>query len=300
MTASIAPSPAVTAAPAATEENSISFAGMMLRRTGSAIGTIALSLVVLTALWVGALNLFNVSKFVGKTPLDVYHYLFTEHPAPGVRPTTKTPEMARSEALSALWKTLIDAGIGFTVGITLALLIASLFVLYRPFEFAFMPIAMLLRSVPLVAMAPVVLLIVGRGTGAIATIGAIVVLFPALVNIVLGLRSASPQTMDVIRVNGGSERTLLLKVRIPSALPNFFAAVRISVPGAVVGAMLAEWLSGFVGLGGLLSGYKGVANYTGVWTIVVLSVVASIVLYSIATIVETAVLAKWGPNAGRR
>ncbi|SOD71966.1 ABC-type nitrate/sulfonate/bicarbonate transport system permease component [Jatrophihabitans sp. GAS493] len=301
MTAVITPDPTTVVTPGTpTEESSTSFAGLMLRRVGSAVTTVVLSLVVLTILWISVLNVFNVSKFVGKSPVDVYNYLFTDHPAPGVRPTTMTPEMARSQALTALWKTLFDAGIGFTVGIILALLIASLFVLYKPFEFAFMPIAMLLRSVPLVAMAPVVLLIVGRGTGAIATIGAIVVLFPALVNIVLGLRSTSAEALDVIRVNGGSERTALLKVRVPSALPNFFAAVRISVPGAVVGAMLAEWLSGFVGLGGLLSGYKGVANYTGVWTIVMLSVVASIVLYSIATIVETAVLAKWGPNAGKR
>ena len=88
-------------------------------------------------------------------------------------------------------------------------------------------------------------------------IAAIVVLFPALVNIVLGLRGASPQALDVIRVNGGSSVTELTKVRIPSALPQFFASVRISVPGAIVGAMLAEWLVGFDGMGGVLSGYKG-------------------------------------------
>ena len=87
---------------------------------------------------------------------------------------------------------------------SLATVIAIGFVLFQPFEFAFMPIALLLRSVPLVAMAPVLLLIFGQGNLAIAVIAAIVVLFPALVNIVLGLRGASPQALDVIRVNGGS------------------------------------------------------------------------------------------------
>jgi ABC-type nitrate/sulfonate/bicarbonate transport system permease component len=277
-----------------------SFARVLARRVGSTMITIVVSLVVLGAVWVGALKYFDVSKFVGKGPVDVWHYLFSSHTALGVRPTTMSASSARSQALHALATTLTDAGIGFAVGLVIALVIASLFVLFAAFEFAFMPIAMLLRSVPLVAMAPVVLLIVGHGKAAIAVIGAIVVLFPALVNLVLGLRSASPQALDVIRVNGGSELTALLKVRIPSALPNFFAAVRISVPGAIVGAMLAEWLSGFNGLGGLLSSYKGVANYTGVWTIVVVSVVSSILLYSIAAIIETAVLAKWGPNAGKR
>ena len=159
---------------------------------------------------------------------------------------------------------------------------------------------MLLRSVPLVAMAPVLLLIFGQGKLGIATIGAIVVLFPALVNIVLGLRSASPISLDLVKVNGGSALTQLWLVRIPSALPALFASVRISVPGAIVGAMLAEWLSGFTGLGGILSDYKGRGNFGGVWAIVVVAVVTSIVGYAVAAVVESAALAAWGPNAGSR
>ena len=62
--------------------------------------------------------------------------------------------------------------------------------------------------------------------------------------------------------------------------------------------MLAEWLVGFEGMGGLLSGAKGQGNYGGVWTIVALSVLVSIVLYELMTIVETALLARWGPEAG--
>jgi ABC-type nitrate/sulfonate/bicarbonate transport system permease component len=242
---------------------------------------------------------FDVSTFVGKTPLDVWNYLFSSDPPKGVRPASLTAEEARSEAFSALGTTLIDAGIGFVAGMVTATLIAVLFVLYQPFEFAFMPIAMLLRSVPLVAMAPVLLLMFGQGNLGIAVIAAIVVLFPALVNIVLGLRSASPQALDVIRVNGGSAVTELVKVRVLSALPQFFASVRISVPGSIVGAMLAEWLVGFDGMGGVLSGYKGAGNYGGVWTIVVFAVMSSIILYAVATIVEAAVLTAWGPDVGK-
>lgn len=261
--------------------------------------TVVVALVVLAALWALLLRVFDVSPFVGKTPLDVWHYLFSAAPPPGVRPASLTAEAARSAAFAALGTTLLDAAIGFVAGMVIASAIAVGFVLFQPFEFAFMPIAMLLRSVPLVAMAPVLLLMFGQGKVAIAVIAAIVVLFPALVNIVLGLRAASPQALDVIRVNGGSKLTALTKVRVPSALPQFFASVRISVPGAVVGAMLAEWLAGFDGMGGVLSGYKGQGNYGGVWTIVVLAVVSSIVLYAVATIVEAVVLASWGPDAGR-
>jgi ABC-type nitrate/sulfonate/bicarbonate transport system permease component len=270
------------------------------RRIVTAVVTVVVALVVLVAIWALLLRVFDVSTFVGKTPLDVWNYLFSSDPPKGVRPASLTAEEARADALSALGTTLVDAMIGFVAGMVAAIVIAVGFVLFQPFEFTFMPIALLLRSVPLVAMAPVLLLMFGQGNLGIAVIAAIVVLFPALVNIVLGLRGAPPQAIDVIRVNGGSSVTELIKVRIPSALPQFFASVRISVPGAIVGAMLAEWLVGFDGMGGVLSGYKGSGNYGGVWTIVVLAVMSSIVLYAIATIVEAAVLTQWGPNAGKQ
>lgn len=288
------------AAPAPAELVAGSGRSIVARRVVTAVTTVVVALIVLVLLWALLLRVFDVSTFVGKTPLDVWNYLFSNDPPKGVRPASLTAEEARSEAFSALWTTLIDAGIGFVAGMVTATIIAVLFVLYQPFEFAFMPIAMLLRSVPLVAMAPVLLLMFGQGNLGIAVIAAIVVLFPALVNIVLGLRSASPQALDVIRVNGGSSVTELAKVRIPSALPQFFASVRISVPGSIVGAMLAEWLVGFDGMGGVLSGYKGAGNYGGVWTIVVFAVMSSIILYAVATVVEAAVLTKWGPNAGKQ
>lgn len=286
-----------TATPALARPSSATAAA--LRRLGAAAATVGIALVVLVVLWQLMLWAFDVSPFVGKSPVDVWRYLFDDAPPRGVRPASLTAEAARAETLAALGTTLVDAAIGFVAGMTIAMAVAIGFVLVPPFEFAFMPIAMLLRSVPLVAMAPLLLLIFGQGAAGVAVIAAIVVLFPALVNIVVGLSSASPQAMDLVRVNGGGPLRALLTVRLPSALPHIFASVRISVPGAIVGAMLAEWLVGFEGMGGVLSGYKGAGNYGGVWTIVALSVIVSIVLYAIATVVEAAVLAAWGPDAGR-
>jgi ABC-type nitrate/sulfonate/bicarbonate transport system permease component len=273
--------------------------GAALRRLAAAAATVGIAFVVLLVLWQVLLWVFDVSPFVGKSPVDVWRYLFDDNPPRGIRPVSLTAGAARAESLAALGTTLIDAAIGFVAGTAIAMAVAIGFVLFRPFEFALMPIAMLLRSVPLVAMAPLLLLIFGQGPAGVAVIAAIVVLFPALVNIVVGLSSASPQALDLIRVNGGGTLRALATVRLPSALPHILASVRISVPGAIVGAMLAEWLVGFEGMGGVLSGYKGAGNYGGVWTIVALSVIVSIVLYAVATVVEAAVLAARGPDAGR-
>jgi len=279
-------------------EEAGSIAGAVLRRAGSAVLTVAIAFVVLVALWQLLLAVFDVSSFVGKSPLDVWRYLFAESPPRGVRPASLSAEQARAASFGALATTLGNAAIGFCSGMLLATAVAVGFVLFRPFEFAFLPIAMLLRSVPLVAMAPLLLLVFGQGELGIAVIAGIVVLFPALVNIVLGLTSADPQALDLVRVNGGSALTALVKVRIPAALPQFLASARISVPGAIVGSMLAEWLVGFEGMGGVLSGYKGQGNYGGVWTVVALSVLVSIVLYELFAVVEAALLARWGPEAG--
>src|SRR6185312_16674182 len=213
-------------------------------------------------------------------------------------PTTLTAEAAPAESFGALGATLANATIGFVFGMVAATAIAIGFVLWQPFELAFMPIAMLLRSVPLVAMAPVLLLVFGQGKLGIAVIAGIVVLFPALVNIVLGLASAPRAALDLVRVNGGSPFSALLRVRIPAALPQFLASARISIPGAIVGSMLAEWLVGFEGMGGVLSGYKGQGNYGGVWTVVAMALLVSIVLYEAFAVVEAALLARWGPEAG--
>jgi len=272
--------------------------GVVLRRAGRSLLTIVIAVVVLGVLWTVLLRLFGVSSFVGKSPVDVWQYLFSDAPARGVRPASLSAEAARAASFGALGTTLVNATIGFVSGMVIATAIAIGFVLWKPFELAFMPIAMLLRSVPLVAMAPLLLLVFGQGKLGVAVIAGIVVLFPALVNIVLGLASAPRAALDVVRVNGGSPFSALLRVRIPAALPQFLASARISIPGAIVGSMLAEWLVGFEGMGGVLSGYKGQGNYGGVWTIVALSVLVSIVLYELMTIVETALLARWGPEAG--
>ncbi|WP_229674698.1 ABC transporter permease [Nakamurella endophytica] len=279
-----------TTATPAPDGPSRSVAADVLRRVGVSLLTFVVSAVVLVLLWYAFLSVFRIDSFVGKRPVDVWRYLF-DVPAAAKN---------RSALLSGLGITLSDAAIGFVSGTVLAVLVAVLFTLVRPLEFAFLPLAMLLRSVPLVAMAPLIGLVFGRGIAGAAAIGGIVVFFPVLVNVSLGLRSASQQSLDVVRVNGGSRWTALRMVAVPSALPNLFAALRISVPGAVIGAMLYEWLFSAKGLGAAIFRANAQVQYNLVWAIVVVVTGASIALYTVVGIVETVVLSAWGPSAGRR
>ncbi|GIG28202.1 ABC transporter permease [Cellulomonas marina] len=244
--------------------------------------------VVLLA-WTGLLAAFDVSPYVGKGPAQVWEYLATDADAVA----------NRTEVLDLLGRTLLDASIGFVVGMGAALLLAAAMVLSRGAEGAILPVAMLFRSVPLIAMAPVIILLVGRGVASVAVMGGIVVLFPALVTIVLGLRSSPAGVQDVVTVLGGGPRTVLRLVQLPAALPSVFAAVRISVPGAITGALIAEWLATGGGIGYGVVSAVGRAQNTKVWALVVVVTLASLVLYTLAQLVEQWVLSRFGPAAGR-
>ncbi len=255
-----------------------------LRALGRSVLTFVLTIVAVLVIWVGALWAFQISPYVGKGPLDVWNFLFT----------MPNSEANREQLFGQLWVTLGHSVVGFIAGLVVALLVAMIFQLSKGVEHALMPMAMLLRSVPLVAMAPVIILIFGRDFASVAVIGGIVVLFPALVNIVFGLKSASPQMNDLVTVYGGSSWTRLRKVALPSSLPEFFAAVRISVPGAITGALLAEWLAVGGGIGGAVGGYISGAQFSAVWTAVVLVTGAALILYNVVQILESVALARMG------
>lgn len=249
------------------------------------LGSLLMSFVLILVIWWLFLLAYpDIGPIIGRTPVQVFQYLFTE---PGAAD-------ARSEIFSNLWITLTDAAIGFVVGMAAALITAALFVVSRPAAQTFMPIAMLLRSVPLVAMTPLITLVVGRGVGVVAVMGGIVVFFPALVMIMTGLSNAPKQINDVIAVYGGNRWTALRRAAIPSAVPSLFSAAKISVPGALVGATVAEWLGTNKGLGATLQQTLPAAAYNELWASVLVITVASIILYAIVGVIESIVLAQMG------
>lgn len=246
----------------------------------------AIALVVVLLLWMFALWALDVTPYIGKGPLEVFDFLYLADEA-----------AANRELVSlALSQTMIDAGIGFGFGLGIATLVSVLFTLSRSVESALMPIAMLLRSVPLIAMAPILILIFGRGEVTVAVMGAIVVLFPALVNIVFGLKSASAAMMDVATVYGASKLAALRFVAFPSSLPSFFAAVKISVPGAITGALLVEWLATGQGIGYAIISAIGRAKTNEVWAYVVVITLVSILLYNLVGLIESYVLKRFSPQ----
>lgn len=247
------------------------------------------SLVLLVVLWYAFLKLFPEVGLVGKSPSDIWTYLVTG-------PTADT---AREAIMADLRITVRDATIGFGTGLGAALVVAALFVSVPAAAQAFMPVAMLLRSVPLVALTPIIVLIFGRGLVGVTVLAAIVVFFPALVMMMTGLRSAPRQAMELVAAYGGSRWTALRIVAVPAALPSVFAAARVAVPGALIGALLGEWLGSGTGLGASLIRAIPTFQYNRLWASIVVVTLVSVFAYAVVGVLENLVLARFAPQAGR-
>jgi ABC-type nitrate/sulfonate/bicarbonate transport system permease component len=244
----------------------------------------AISLAVVLGAWVLFLKIFHVNSFIGKTPIDVWRFLTTSEQASD----------ARSTLYHGSITTLRDALVGLGAGTAAALLCAIAFNLRRTVEQTFMPVAMVLRSVPLVAMTPLIALIFGRGLLGVTVIAGIVTFFPTLVNVTLALRATPQASLDLCQAYGGSRATTMRKVQLPSALPAVFASLRIAAPLALIGALLAEWLATGKGLGYLMLQSTTLSNYNMLWSATVFVTAYSLILYTVISAIEKLVLARFG------
>ena len=257
-----------------------------LRRAGRILGSLLVGLAATTIIWVLFVTVVKTEPLVTKSPAAVWRYFTSDAKA----------AHNRALMLHQLGVTLRDALLGYVSGTVMAVVVASLFVLRRGFEATAMPIAMVLRSVPLVAIVPVLTLVFGRDILAVTVISGIITFFPSLVNVTFGLRSVPPQGLDLMKAYGSSPTRTLLTVRLPYAMPSLFASMRIGVPGAVIGALLAEWLATGKGLGYYMLKAQSLFDYTGIWAAVAVLTFTTLVLYAIVGLIETPVLARFDPE----
>jgi NitT/TauT family transport system permease protein len=144
--------------------------------------------------------------------------------------------------MANLLPTAIEAVCGFLPGNLTAIVIATVFVHRKTMEEAFFPIAVLINSIPVVAKAPILILLPGNGLAPKIAIAAIVCLFPTLVNMVRGLEAVSPQAMELMHVLSASKWEIYVKLRLPTSVPYLFSALKIAASTSVVGAIVGEWI----------------------------------------------------------
>lgn len=251
-------------------------------RTGARRVARALSPVTTTAgllaLWAVALRVSGLSPYFAKSPAAVWSFLVTGPGAAG----------NRAVAFSALGTTLRDALLGWLVGSAAGLLGAAVIDQLPALASAVMPIVMTLRSVPLIAMTPLITLVFGQGLAGVLVIAAVVTFVPTLVLVTSGLDSAPPQALELARAYNLSRPGTLVRVRARYALPSLFAAAKVAVPGSILGAVLAEWLITGDGIGHLMAAALIGSDFSTLWAAVVLVSAVSLVLYEVIGALEAA------------
>jgi NitT/TauT family transport system permease protein len=154
--------------------------------------------------------------------------------------------------MANLAPTALETALGFVVGNGVAILLAVIFVHSKPIERAFFPVAIFIRTIPIVAIAPVLVIMFGTGYTPKVLIAALISFFPTLVNTVRGLESVDAQAMELMRVLSATPREVLFKVRVFASLPYVFSALKIAATSSVIGAVVAEWIGASSGLGYLI------------------------------------------------
>lgn len=192
----------------------------------------------------------------------------------------------REVLLGHLWTTTYEIVAGFLIGNAAAVLIAFVIVHSATADRILHPLLLASQTVPKLAIAPLLVIWFGTDLLTKVIVTALVCFFPTAINVVQGLRSADPNALDLVRLATRSRRAAFCKVQFPSAIPYFFAGLKISMAAAVIGAVVAEWVGATHGLGYLIL-YGGQSMRTDVMFVGVVAVVAlGMVLYAAVGLAE--------------
>lgn len=195
-----------------------------------------LGILAVLAYWELHISVFNVPAYLVPPPTLVATALVEEWPT-----------LQRNVGATAL-----EAVGGFALGNGIAILLAILFVHNKTMERTLFPIAVAIRTIPIIAIAPILVLLLGNGYTPKIVIAALISFFPTLVNMVRGLQSMDASALELMRVLSATQAQVFFKLRLPSSLPFLFAALKIATASSVIGAIVAEWIGADVGLGYLI------------------------------------------------
>ncbi len=229
---------------------------------------------LMLAAWEAIVRAGLVSRIVLASPVDVVVRLFSS-----------APELAYHAGV-----TLAEALIGFALGNLAGLLMAMLFVQFARLRQAAFPLAVLCEAIPVVAVLPVLNLWLGNGMAPKIFIAGFLSFFPMLVNAYRGLSNVDADIAELLLTYSARPAQVFRTIRLPSAVPYMFTALKLSACGAMVAALVAEWLASEEGLGYLIIFYGQSYRIADVWAAAVLACLLSLSLYALVAACEKLVL----------
>jgi NitT/TauT family transport system permease protein len=191
--------------------------------------------------------------------------------------------------LGASFYTWREAALGFIVGALLGLLLATLFVHYGLLERAFVPYVVASQTIPIVALAPMIVFAFGPSVTSVVVIATYLTFFPVTIAMIRGLRSPDPRALELMRSYAASKWQIYRHVRLPASLPYLFTALKIAATASIVGAIIGEGPGGIPdGLGRAIINFNQqyISGPEKLWGTILVSSLLGIVFFLLIVVVE--------------
>ena len=220
------------------------------------------AIVVILVVWQLASSLGFVDSFMLPSPIQVVQAFIKEFPT------------LMEHSFVTLTEAFLGLGLGILLGFVMAVLMDQFEGLYQ----AFYPIIVLTQTVPTVAIAPLLVLWFGYEMTPKVILIVITTFFPIAIGLLNGFRSADNDSIHLLRAMGADRWQIFYHIKLPGALSQFFAGLRISASYAVVGAVISEWLGGFRGLGVYMTRVKQAFAFDKMFAVIFLISIISLLL----------------------
>lgn len=182
--------------------------------------------------------------------------------------------------------TLQEAIYGLAIGVALSFIIATLMDRFDFLYKALYPILIITQTIPTIAIAPLLVLWLGFSMAPKITLVVITTFFPITVSLLDGFKSADEDAINLIRSMGGTRLQIFSRIKMPTALPQFFSGLKVSVSYAVVGGVISEWLGGFEGLGVYMTRVKKAYAFDKMFAVIIFISAMSLVLMALTSILK--------------
>ena len=241
--------------------------------------------VTVLALWEMAVSLFDISPVILPAPSAIWAQIVT--------------------SLPTLWADFLQTFLkgaltGYVIGCAAAVVVAILIDRSPFLQRGLLPVGNFVAALPIVGIAPIMVMWFGFDWHSKAAVVVIMVFFPVLVNMVAGLKATEPMQRDLMSTYSASYWQTLVKLRLPAAMPFLFNGLKIATTLALIGAIVAEFFgSPIVGMGFRITAEIGRLGLPMIWAKIAVAALAGSAFYGVVALIEKRVTF-WHPSQRRQ
>lgn len=236
------------------------------------IGEYALSVGVFIAIWWIYVAVKHVPAYILPSPPKVWNSL--------------EKMFVKGTVYPHLWTTTYEVVLGFVIGAFLGIVLGYIFIKVDALKTMLMPYLIFLQTAPKIALVP--LFVIWFGIGLVSKVVLIIsmVLFPVLSGMMLGLESIPPDVRNLMKILKASKWQIFLQVEMQYSLPALFASMKVGIVQAVIGAIVAEWMSGKQGLGYILTYASSTYDTPMLLAGIIVTIILGIATYQVISVLE--------------